>query len=100
MSDRSPGEPKRVTVSTLAESCVRAFDLLGLFDKPSSPQRQLVLGIAGGLSQVRRAIGQQLQAQYDVASPMPARLVELVRQVEHATANSKKDGNKLPNALI
>jgi hypothetical protein len=86
MSDSGPGESKRLRVFNLAESCLRAFDLLGFFDKPLTQRRQLILGIAGGLSQIQRAIGQQLRAEYEVTPPvlmpMPARLVGLLRQVE------------------
>ena len=85
MRDSSRGESKRVTVN-LAESCLRALDLLGFFDKPSTPKRQLFLGIAGGLSHVQWAIGRELRAEYDVAAPMPAPLVELLRRAEQITS--------------
>ena len=89
MSNSSPMEPARVTGFTL-ESCVRAFDLLGIFDQPSSPKRQLILGTEGILYQVQQGIGRQLRAEYDVGLPMPAQLVELLRQVEQPTADPEK----------
>ena len=41
------------------------------------------------LSEFQAAIGRYLRAQHDVAQPIPARLVELLRQLEQRTSGSE-----------
>ena len=44
-------------------------------------------GTADRLREVQEAIGRCLRAQYDLAQPIPARLVELLRQLDNETAS-------------
>jgi hypothetical protein len=96
----------------LAESVLRPADLLDnmirrlviplpaedsrsearISPSPSILQRQRPLRIDGILSELQAAIGQRLRAEYDLARPTPARLIELLRQLEQRAVSP----NRLP----
>jgi Anti-sigma factor NepR len=52
-----------------------------------SRAERLRCGTADRLREVQEAIGRCLRAQYDLAQPIPARLVELLRQLDNETAS-------------
>jgi hypothetical protein len=101
-------EPNKALVLTLAEICLRPADLLdtairrlvtaGLardtrpeprissLGAGASTQRQPPMTMDGSLSEVQAAIGRHLRAEYDLAQPIPGRLVELLRKLEEAKA--------------
>ena len=52
-----------------------------------SRAERLRCGTADRLREVQEAIGRCLGAQYDLAQPTPARIVELLRQLDNETAS-------------
>ena len=53
----------------------------------STPRGKASLWNSERLREVQEAIGRCLRAQYDLAQPIPARLVELLRQLDNETAS-------------
>jgi len=53
----------------------------------STPRGKASLWNSERLREVQEAIGRCLRAQYDLAQPTPARLVELLRQLDNETAS-------------
>jgi hypothetical protein len=53
----------------------------------STPRGMASMWNAERLLEVQEAIGQCLRAQYDLAQPIPARLGELLRQLDNETAS-------------
>jgi Anti-sigma factor NepR len=53
----------------------------------STPRGKASLWNSERLLEVQEAIGRCLRAQYDLAQPIPARLVELLRQLDNVTAS-------------
>ncbi len=58
----------------------------------STPHRKASMRSNGLLSEVQAAIGRCLSAEYDLAQPIPDRLVDLVRQLEQRNGESGYDG--------
>ena len=54
----------------------------------STPHREASTWSNGLLSEVQAAIGRYLRAEYDLAQPIPARLVDLLRQLEQRNGES------------
>ncbi|SRR5712691_10922673 len=55
----------------------------------STQHRDASIGNSGLLHEVQAAIGVYLRAEYDLAQPIPARLVDLLRQLGDETASPK-----------
>ena len=53
----------------------------------STPRGKASLWNSERLREVQEAIGRCLRAQYDLAQPTPARLVELLKQLDNETAS-------------
>jgi hypothetical protein len=53
----------------------------------STPRGKALLWNSERLREAQEAIGRCLRAQYDLAQPVPARLVELLRQLDNVTAS-------------
>ncbi len=60
----------------------------------STPHRKALMRSNGLLSEVQAAIGRCLSAEYDLAQPIPNRLVDLLRQLEQR--NGKANTKRLP----
>ena len=60
----------------------------------STPHRKASMRSNGLLSEVQAAIGRCLSAEYDLAQPIPNRLVDLLRQLEQR--NGKANTKRLP----
>jgi hypothetical protein len=54
----------------------------------SSPSSTASMRITAALNDVQLAIGRALRAEYDLAQPVPARLVDLLRQLEQQDGES------------